>query len=116
MGVYIPNMEKPKNTFNCSVKINPEERRCIYTGKVFEETLSLLIDRPCGDCPLIEIDDDLIRMIKENAIIIRAINDRLKKKISKSDELKKELMGTNTNLVMFDEPNTDQHRPTHPKR
>lgn len=53
--IAIPNMEKPKNAFSCSVKINPEERRCIYTGKVFDETLSLLIDRPCGDCPLIDI-------------------------------------------------------------
>jgi len=55
MGVYIPNMEKPKNAFNCSTKINPDERKCIYVGKVFEETLSLLLDRPCDDCPLIEI-------------------------------------------------------------
>lgn len=55
MGVYIPNMEKPKNAFECSTKINPEERMCIYTGKVFEETLSLLLDRPCYDCPIIDI-------------------------------------------------------------
>lgn len=47
MGVYIPNMKKPKNAFDCSKKINPEERMCIYTGEVFEETLSLLLDRPC---------------------------------------------------------------------
>jgi len=53
--IAIPNIEKPKNAFNCSTKINPEERRCIYTGKVFEETLSLLLDRPCDDCPLIDI-------------------------------------------------------------
>lgn len=55
MGVYIPNMSKPKNAFGCSTKINPEERMCIYTGKVFEETLSLLLDRPCPDCPLLDI-------------------------------------------------------------
>ena len=53
--IAIPNMDKPKNAFNCSTKINPEERRCIYTGKVFEETLSLLLDRPCDDCPIIDI-------------------------------------------------------------
>lgn len=58
MGIYIPNMEKPKNTTRCSYKINPEECKCIYTDKVFEETLALLIDHPCDDCPLIEIDDD----------------------------------------------------------
>lgn len=53
--IAIPNMEKPKNAFECSTKINPEERMYIYTGKVFEETLSLLLDRPCDDCPLIEV-------------------------------------------------------------
>lgn len=53
--IAIPNVDKPKNAFDCSKKINPEERICIYTGKVFEETLSLLLDRPCDDCPLIEI-------------------------------------------------------------
>lgn len=57
MGIYIPNMDKPQNAFDCSAKINPEERVCIYTGKVFEETLSLLLDHPCDDCPLIEIED-----------------------------------------------------------
>ena len=59
MGVYIPNMDKPKTAFECSTKINPEERMCIYTGKVFEETLPLLLDRPCDDCPIIEIDDEI---------------------------------------------------------
>lgn len=53
--IAIPNMDKPKNAFECSTKINPEERMCIYTGKVFEETLSLLLDRPCDDCPIIDI-------------------------------------------------------------
>ena len=56
MGVYIPNMEKPKNITRCSYKINPEECKCIYTGKVFEETIALISDHPCPDCPLIEID------------------------------------------------------------
>ena len=55
MGVYIPNMEKPKNITRCSYKINPEECKCIYTDKVFEETLALIMDHPCPDCPLIEI-------------------------------------------------------------
>ena len=64
MGVYIPNMEKPKNAFGCSTKINPEERMCIYTGKVFEETLSLLLDRPCDDCTIIEIDDEIWEALK----------------------------------------------------
>ena len=64
MGVYIPNMEKPKNAFGCSKRNNPDERMCIYTGKVFEETLSLLLDRPCDDCPLIEIPDEIWEMVK----------------------------------------------------
>lgn len=55
MMIALPNKDKPKNAFDCSVKINPEERMCIYTGKVFEETLSLLLDRPCDDCPIVEI-------------------------------------------------------------
>lgn len=53
--IAIPNMDKPQNAFECSTKINPEERMCNYTGKVFEETLSLLLDHPCDDCPIIEI-------------------------------------------------------------
>lgn len=53
--IAIPNMEKPKNITRCSYKINPEECKCIYTDKVFEETLALIMDHPCPDCPLIEI-------------------------------------------------------------
>lgn len=53
--IAIPNMEKPQNITGCSYKINPEECKCIYTDKVFEETLALIIDHPCPDCPLIEI-------------------------------------------------------------
>jgi len=68
MGVYISNMSKPKNAFECSTKINPEERMCIYTGKVFEETLSLLLDRPCDDCPIIEIPTPHGRIIDEDEI------------------------------------------------
>lgn len=53
--IAIPNMEKPKNITRCSYKINPEECKCIYTDKVFEETLGLILDHPCDDCPLIDI-------------------------------------------------------------
>ena len=53
--IAIPNMEKPQNITRCSYKINPEECKCIYTDKVFEETLALIMDHPCPDCPLIEI-------------------------------------------------------------
>ena len=108
MGAYIPNMKKPKNAFDCSKKINPEERMCIYTGKVFEETLSLLLDRPCDDCQLIEVDDDIIRKFRESAVVINAIYKRLKEVIRNSPELKKELAGKNPNLVIIDEANAIQ--------
>lgn len=78
--IAIPNIDKPKNAFDCSIKINPEERRCIYTGKVFEETLSLLIDRPCDDCPLIEMDEEVFRHLKGCAFIIKALYKKLKEK------------------------------------
>jgi hypothetical protein len=60
------------------------------------------------DCPLIEIDDDLIRMLKESTIVIKAVYDRLKKTISESDELKKELIGKNADLIIIDEANAIQ--------
>lgn len=83
MGVYIPNMEKPKNITRCSYKMNPKECKCIYTDKVFEKTLALLVAHPCPDCPLIEIADDvwenekykLIRMTEE-ARINKAMAER----------------------------------------
>ncbi len=53
--IAIPNIDKPKNITRCSYKINPEECKCIYTDKVFEETLALIMDHPCDDCPLIDI-------------------------------------------------------------
>ena len=53
--IAIPNMDKPKNITRCSYKINPEECKCIYTDKVFEETLALILDHPCDDCPIIDI-------------------------------------------------------------
>ena len=108
MGVYIPNMEKPKNAFGCSKRNNPDERMCIYTGKVFEETLSLLLERPCDDCPIIEVDDDIIRMLKESAIVIKTVYDRLKKVVSESDGLKKELIRKNADLIIIDEANAIQ--------
>jgi hypothetical protein len=53
--IAIPNMDKPQNITRCSYKINPEECKCVYTDKVFEETLALILDHPCPDCPLIDI-------------------------------------------------------------
>ena len=55
MSILIKGMDMPKTAFECSTKINPEERRCNYTGKVFEETLSLITQRRCDNCPLVEV-------------------------------------------------------------
>ena len=53
--ILIRGMEMPKTAGDCSTKIDPETRRCIYTGKEFEETLSLLLFDRCDDCPLFEV-------------------------------------------------------------
>lgn len=63
MGVYIKGMEMPKTAFDCSVKVNPEERQCVFTHKTFEETLGLLTERRCADCPLVEIKEPHGRLI-----------------------------------------------------
>lgn len=67
MSVLIKDMEMPKTAWYCSRKIDPDTRRCNYTGKEFEETLSLLIDRRCADCPLVEIPSD-IDLIDKNKL------------------------------------------------
>ena len=62
MGVYIPNMNKPKNCRTCNFKSN-KEGECWF---VHDE----------NDCPLIEIDDTvwenekykLIRMTAERRV------------------------------------------------
>ena len=54
-SVIVRGMEMPKTAGDCSVKIDPDTRKCIYTGKEFEETLSLLLYGRCKDCPLIEV-------------------------------------------------------------
>ncbi len=63
MSVLIKGMGMPKTAGECSVKIDPDTRRCIYTGKEFEETLSLLLSRRCADCPLIEVPTPHGRLI-----------------------------------------------------
>ena len=63
MAIYIKGMEMPKTAFECSTKINPDERRCNYTGKVFEETFGLLVEHTCQDCPLVYIPEPHGRLI-----------------------------------------------------
>ena len=69
MALLIKGIEMPKTAFECSTKINPEERRCNFTGKVFEETLSLLTQRRCADCPLVEIPTPHGRLIDETPML-----------------------------------------------
>lgn len=46
------NREKPKHCFDCSIKINPEERQCKIDGHIFEETLGVITSHRDKDCPL----------------------------------------------------------------
>lgn len=75
--ILIKGMDMPKTVFECSTKINPEERRCNYTGKVFEETFSLLTQRRCDNCPLVEIPTPHGQLIDVDALqrkIIETVN------------------------------------------
>ena len=51
-SVLISGVEFSKTAFSCSTKINPDERKCNFTGKIFTETLSLLCEKKCDDCPI----------------------------------------------------------------
>ena len=55
MSILIKGMEMPKHCFNCSTKVDPDNRRCNIDGHVFEETLGKLTCRRDDACPLIEI-------------------------------------------------------------
>lgn len=56
MGIYIKgNIEPPPHCFNCSRKIDPDNRQCNIDGHIFEETLDKLTCRRDEDCPLVEI-------------------------------------------------------------
>lgn len=71
-------MEMPQHCFNCSTKIDPDNRRCNIDRHIFEETLSKLTCRRDEDCPLIELPPhgDLI----EAEPIKRFITDGLNRK------------------------------------
>lgn len=87
--IAIPNMSKPKSCWEC---FNAD---CDHWGEHGYDN--------SADCPLIEIDDELIKKLQESAIVIKAVFNRLKKVVNNSDELKTELMGTNPNLTIIDE-------------
>ena len=75
MSVIVRGMAMPKTAGDCSVKIDPETRKCIYTGKEFEETLSLLLFERCKDCPLEEVEAEAAaaaeRIAKAKSPVIR---------------------------------------------
>ena len=48
-------MEMPGHCFNCSTKIDPDNRKCNIDGHVFVETLSKLTCRRDENCPLHEL-------------------------------------------------------------
>jgi len=62
MADILVRMEMPKHCFNCSTKIDPDNRQCNIDGHVFEETLSKLTCRRDEHCPLHELPEhkDLI--------------------------------------------------------
>ncbi len=43
--------EKPKHCFECSTKINPDERQCTIDGHIFEETLDVITSHRDKNCP-----------------------------------------------------------------
>lgn len=55
MGVYIKGMEMPPHCFNCSTKVDPDNRRCNIDGHIFEETLGKLTCRRDDACPLTSV-------------------------------------------------------------
>ena len=53
MGIHIKgNIELPPHCFNCSTKVDPDNRRCNVDGHIFEETLSKITSRRDDLCPL----------------------------------------------------------------
>ena len=121
--IAIPNMEKPKSCNECPIRIaetvgiyydnkSDEFKRVKITGcnesKYHTKTLGEGYKVMYKDCPLIEVDDELIKELQEMAIVIKAVFNRLKKVVNDSDGLKTELMGTNPNLTIFDEADADQ--------
>jgi hypothetical protein len=54
MGIYLPNMEMPKNCFECPwrCKVDPENLLCRISGEYFDETFSGTIQNRHKSCPL----------------------------------------------------------------
>jgi len=54
-GIYIKGVEPPANCGRCSEKIDPENRRCLVDGHIFEETLGKLTNRRDANCPIFSV-------------------------------------------------------------
>ena len=57
MGIYIPNMEMPKNCFECPwrCKVDPDNLLCRISGEHFEETFGGTIKSRHKSCPLVPV-------------------------------------------------------------
>ena len=76
MGIYIPNMSKPKNCYQCSFNDG------IFCALIDNDTDAFIKDKPTEvvtkvlpDCPLVEIDDELFKKA-ENAYVLQQIRSR----------------------------------------
>ena len=68
MGVYIPNMEKPKECGDCNfVQAFWDDKRWLFR--------CLVTDKIAEDCPLIEIDDELFKKA-ESAYVLQQIRSK----------------------------------------
>ena len=56
-GIYIKGVEPPICCGQCSEKIDPDNRRCLADGHIFEETLGKLTNRRDANCPIIHAAD-----------------------------------------------------------
>lgn len=71
MGIYIPNMEKPKSCWEC--RLMDGEANCLVT----DEGISFKQEGILPDCPLIEIDENdpmLLEFLNEFTNMRQPIN------------------------------------------
>ena len=54
-GIYIKGVEPPVCCGKCSEKIDPDNRRCLADGHIFEETLGKLTNRRDANCPIFSV-------------------------------------------------------------
>lgn len=73
MGVYIPNMSKPKDCYLCEFTNGYE---CWSNGEPWFDVKEAYAKRTLSpNCPLIEIDDELFKKA-ESAYVLQQIRSR----------------------------------------